>query len=194
MLDLSKAKRIEYRKDKTKVYIFTCNFENCLNELKSERKYLSKHSGYCRRHAHAHLDKPFMSTYNSIKDSVRRTNKKRNRNLEFDLSYEEFLFLTQIGICYYCDRPNIIWRPFLGDGRHRYNLDRKDNTKGYTFDNVVVCCKECNMMKRDWFSAEEFKAIRLFLRKWHNVSKLERDEMIFNLLSIDMKLSFIKNV
>lgn len=34
-------------------------------------------------------------------------------------------------------------------------IDRVDSTKAYVEDNVVACCKRCNLMKRS-YSKEEF--------------------------------------
>lgn len=47
------------------------------------------------------------------------------------------------GKCFYC-----------GDTK-RLGLDRIDNTKGHTKDNVVVCCYECNVARADNFAHEE---------------------------------------
>lgn len=41
-------------------------------------------------------------------------------------------------LCHYC--TNAI--PTIG-------LDRVDNFKGYYLDNIVACCRLCNLMKRD---------------------------------------------
>lgn len=172
------------------VLVFHCMYHDCINEVRSEKwpRKLLKHSGYCRRHSHSYIDKPFLGTYNHFKDSILRTNKKRNRNIEFALSYEEFLFFTQIGTCHYCGEANIVWNEFIGNGRHKYNLDRKDNTRGYTCDNVVVCCKDCNFMKRDWLSYEEFKAVRRFLKNWRESDVNGREEMTYELVSYNMKI------
>lgn len=33
---------------------------------------------------------------------------------------------------------------------YTYNgIDRVDSSKGYEFDNIVTCCGDCNLMKRD---------------------------------------------
>jgi hypothetical protein len=71
----------------------------------------------------------------------------------------------------------------LSDGRFRYNLDRKDNDRGYSFDNVAVCCKECNFMKRNFATAEEFKAMRLLLKRWRESDDLWRKELMLTLVS-----------
>lgn len=52
-----------------------------------------------------------------------------------DLTYEEFIsFLGKP--CYYCGR--II---------EKVSLDRIDNSIGYTINNIVSCCKMCNVAK-----------------------------------------------
>lgn len=76
----------------------------------------------------------------------------------FELSLAQFETLLQKS-CYYCgDLPNnSIKHPtasYIDD--YKYNgIDRVDNTKGYILDNVVTCCKMCNMAKRT-MSKDEF--------------------------------------
>lgn len=41
-----------------------------------------------------------------------------------------------------------------------YSLDRHDNTKGYTFDNVSPCCKHCNQAKGQRTPEEYFQWIK----------------------------------
>jgi len=76
----------------------------------------------------------------------------RKRNIEFSLTREEFKTLT-IGNCEYCGRkPNRAVKhlsqkrtyvnPYLHNG-----VDRVDNTLGYTLDNSVPCCRDCNVGK-----------------------------------------------
>jgi hypothetical protein len=82
--------------------------------------------------------------------------KSHNRGLSFDLSIEEFSFLTK-GNCYYCGlEPQQIKMqkssPYVYNG-----IDRVDNSKGYSKDNCVSCCKYCNsakstMTQNDFFS------------------------------------------
>lgn len=44
------------------------------------------------------------------------------------------------------------------------SLDRQDNSKGYTIDNVGVICWRCNLLKRDG-TLEEFEAIVEYMRR-----------------------------
>ncbi len=80
------------------------------------------------------------------------------RNLEFSLSDEEILSLTQQN-CYYCDSAPSQVATSNGDtGDYIYNgIDRLDNNVGYTPENCVPCCKRCNEWKRA-IPEEEFLA------------------------------------
>lgn len=79
----------------------------------------------------------------------------KKRNLNFDLSKEEFKILTSNN-CYYCDEmPNkkrsgikrtniqgVEWASYICNG-----IDRLDNELGYTLNNCVACCYHCNTAK-----------------------------------------------
>lgn len=74
-----------------------------------------------------------------------------SRKLPFELSREQFKELL-LGVCHYCGRSpsQTIARKFHCHQDFRYNgVDRKDNTLGYTSDNSVSCCGECNARKSD---------------------------------------------
>jgi hypothetical protein len=78
----------------------------------------------------------------------------KNRNLEFNLTKEQFGTLTK-QICFYCGfEPNQISK--CNTGIYVYNgIDRLDNNIGYEIDNCVPCCGYCNAMKRA-HTQEEF--------------------------------------
>ena len=70
----------------------------------------------------------------------------KNRGLANELTKEEWLKLTQED-CYYCHCTSNYG--FSG-------VDRVDNTHGYTTENTVSCCGQCNWEKgtkteREWF-------------------------------------------
>jgi hypothetical protein len=79
------------------------------------------------------------------------------RKLEYNLTEEQFAEITQQN-CYYCGaKPGNIANAKTSFGEYIYNgLDRIDNTKGYMIDNVVSCCKHCNIAKNT-FTLKEFK-------------------------------------
>lgn len=59
--------------------------------------------------------------------------------------------------CYYCGaKPSNTYETSTGRDLLPYNgIDRKDNSKGYTPENVVPCCVVCNKMKKT-LSHDEF--------------------------------------
>lgn len=83
---------------------------------------------------------------------VFRRNAKK-RNLKVSITYEQWYELSQ-GSCFYCGTfrsntnkvggdPKFCGRlPFLYNG-----IDRLDNSIGYTPENSVSCCKNCNFAK-----------------------------------------------
>lgn len=80
----------------------------------------------------------------------------RNRNLEFDLSREQFADLV-FSNCHYCGRePDKTTENRSQAIKQNVNghikwsgVDRKDNSVGYTPENCVAACTQCNMAKRD---------------------------------------------
>ena len=75
------------------------------------------------------------------------------RNIEQDLTDEQIIALHKKN-CYYCGAPSsnvysMAKRNGSVNGIYVYNgIDRVDNTKGYTIDNVVPCCADCNYLKK----------------------------------------------
>ncbi len=80
------------------------------------------------------------------------------------LTFHEFLRFTEEAVCHYCHSP-IKWKKH-GNG-NAYNLDRKDNHKGYTPENCVVCCARCNFGKSSRFSYAEWYEMTQCFRNGH---------------------------
>lgn len=83
----------------------------------------------------------------------------KKRNLIWDISEENYNELISKN-CFYCDRK--LNETGIG-------LDRKNNSLGYTIENVVPCCKMCNETKLDNFDFEEMlllaKVIKIILNE-----------------------------
>lgn len=78
-------------------------------------------------------------------------NKCGYKNIPFNLTKEEFKFLTQQE-CYYCgDMPYLVLYHCKGHSSNfiANGIDRLDSSLGYTLENCVSCCKYCNYAKRD---------------------------------------------
>lgn len=91
-------------------------------------------------------DNPMQSSINALYNKYK--DRARKKNIDFNLSLELFEIETQKK-CYYCNStPQSSYKTGTGKKRYFYNgLDRVDNTKGYTKDNIVPCCKVCNRAK-----------------------------------------------
>lgn len=87
-------------------------------------------------------DPKFSASFNKRYDNI--VNNARYRNIPCKITREEFLYLSGKP-CFYCG---------LDDASIR-GLDRFDNTQGYTLENVVPCCKRCNIAKNN-MTVEEF--------------------------------------
>lgn len=86
--------------------------------------------------------------FNQVFASYRR--QARGRNYSFELTKDEFRELVSSN-CHYCDSPpTSVQSQVRANGDFVYNgVDRMDNSKGYSVENCVPCCKLCNFMKRD---------------------------------------------
>ena len=111
-----------------------------------------------------------ISNMRRIIEGYKRHAKKRGH--EWNLTEEQFNELTQKD-CYYCGaKPNNVRKARGNNGDYIYNgIDRIDNTKGYTIDNIVPCCKTCNLAKNN-LTLQEFKdwrkRLRINYKEWNN--------------------------
>lgn len=119
--------------------------------LKSKRRITLKGRVSCgckRRKLEG--ESSLLEVYNNYK------RKAKERNYEFNITLEEFKNITQKK-CHYCGEPpsNECDRGY-STGSFIYNgIDRVDNIKGYYIDNIVPCCKICNIAKRN-MTVDEF--------------------------------------
>lgn len=94
---------------------------------------------------------------------IRRTNKM---NIPFDLSYEDFERMTT-DACYYCGT-----KVSNGTNDKLLTIDRVDTTQGYSVDNCISCCYECNKLRSNRnqidFLFQVFK-IQSFCSKKYNI-------------------------
>lgn len=81
----------------------------------------------------------------------------KNRGYDFELTKEQFEEVITKP-CIYCgEEKRVHYHKQYSNGAFEYTgLDRYDNSKGYTIDNVVSCCSICNRMKSN-MDAKEFE-------------------------------------
>lgn len=96
----------------------------------------------------------------------------RKRNLQFDISKEEFKILILSECFYYNSKPikvlyyeNNYYPEILANG-----IDRIDNDLGYIFKNCVPCCKQCNQAKSNLLVKDFYKWIKKVYRKKYGIS------------------------
>lgn len=102
---------------------------------------------------------------------VRRTTRRfeyvvghaKRRNKKWELTKEQYETLI-LGPCFYCGLPN--------DTQAGVGLDRLDNDRWYSLDNVVSCCIDCNYVRGKRFTPDEMKIIGQAVR----VVKLKRHD------------------
>jgi 5-methylcytosine-specific restriction endonuclease McrA len=110
-------------------------------------------------------------TKESILRNMRRLHKRYNRecirrNVYWGIGLEPFHKLTSAP-CAYCGKP-----PSQVSRTYTYNgIDRKNPKKGYTDDNCVTACKECNWIKGDRLTFEEMRVVGEALRSFRAKKK-----------------------
>jgi hypothetical protein len=154
------------------------------------RKHLDKFRKYTKRYMDKNGGKPFqtqrMREWRARNNSIRgyychlkATAKYKGREVSF--SFEEFENWNnqQENKCFYCDIPQSISKklgnPWSFKVQKRLSLDRLDSSKGYSLDNICLCCRVCNEVKNNILSKKEMKEIgqKYIKPKWQRQIKDE---------------------
>jgi hypothetical protein len=107
----------------------------------------------------------FLRPYEALYKRFLRVVRTGKAQHKVNLSFRQFLGYTKIKSCHYC-WAHIPWSKYSGEGnKGAYFLDRKDNTKGYSFKNCVVCCVRCNRGKGYSFTYREWRLMTAVFRK-----------------------------
>lgn len=178
MLRKEDAIRVDRSKGGQKVYVFMCA-GGCGKEIRSLSWPLPKRTGLCVRCVKRKDGHPLNTVYSCMRSSVHRTNVRDKRNVEFRLSFDQFLFYAQIDSCCYCG-GKVVWKEWR---QGPYNLDRLDSSGHYEVGNLGVCCFPCNERKRNFYTAEEFRAISLLMRVWRSATAEDKNEIMYDLVN-----------
>ena len=116
------------------------NLKNDQERFEARKLRIKSHYTKKRNH-YLSMGKIYRQTLHGKYIQYRNVAKKRSIN--FKLSEEEFSNFWNCK-CTYCD-----------DLINTIGLDRIDSSKGYQIDNVVSCCRICNVMKSD-LSKDDF--------------------------------------
>lgn len=166
MLDKNKTIDIIIKKSKSgstyKTFIFKCI--ECDNFIKAQSTQLKTHSGKCK--SCTQKNKPYEHILNELIYSC--------KNKQFiNLNYDDFINIIKNNHCHYCNRELIFNKYTRNENleyvSRAYQLDRKNNLEGYTVENVVPCCWNCNRMKSNIYTYEEFIKFIPILKELHNL-------------------------
>ena len=93
--------------------------------------------------------------FENYRSKIISDNNKGGKYKEWELTQDEYLSLVY-GNCHYCGKaPSDKNQWNIGHNKRKSDLqpikingiDRLDSNKGYTLDNCVSCCSECNQLK-----------------------------------------------
>jgi len=110
-----------------------CGEQKTPNDFYKDNQSPRGHVSRCKKCYSSRVKTVIRLTPNHRERSIRAD--ARKRNLPYSLTRDQFVSFWKQP-CSYC-----------GDPIETIGLDRVDNSKGYSFDNVVSCCKVCNSMK-----------------------------------------------
>lgn len=127
---------------------------------------LSKLNSINSRYKLAKKDTGYKSIYNHYKRGA------TVRKLSFNIEFEEFQKLLR-SKCFYCNcnPSNLYMKSYYNV---KYNgIDRIDNKIGYEIDNVVPCCKMCNISKNNYTFEIFFDWITRLSKNYKNIKKFK---------------------
>jgi len=130
--------------------------KRCIVDSSQLKQQKTKSCG-CLRTKH-----PYKWTFTHLINNARQNKNKCN------ITFKQFIKFIKIIKCHYCGKKIKWYKHSIHNGKlspQRYNLDRKNNNKGYTIHNCVVCCKLCNKIKSNIFSYREMIKVGKILSK-----------------------------
>lgn len=114
----------------------------------------------------------------------------KSKGLSFELTKDELKEIIKQD-CYYCGTPpfSSSITTFQSHGAVLYNgIDRIDNENGYTKDNCVSCCLQCNLAKGR-LSVVQFRAWvkRIYVNQFKKLSDKTPGVLFDELCTVDVK-------
>ena len=83
----------------------------------------------------------------------------KSRGIVFQLTLPAYQSMIEGKVCHYCEGS-------LNETGGA--LDRKDSSLGYTVENCVPCCGDCNLIKHGILTYEEMLAVAKLLKEMRN--------------------------
>lgn len=146
-------------KRKHKIYSKLYYLKNKTKIDKINKQYAKEHPEKMKRYRHKFIkNNPDIYLWNSVR------NRCNHNKFKLKITREEFLnwYNKQKKICVYCNLKEENWlktKDSLTKLYKRLQIDRKDNTKGYSLNNIVLACPRCNITKSDFFSYKQMRKV-----------------------------------
>lgn len=103
------------------------------------------------RESNARWERSLPGKFNHMKKSAKR------RGLLVDMTLDQYMLLLEDKTCHYCKN---------GLAETGSSLDRKNSNLGYSVENCVPCCTDCNMIRgKDRISHLEMIEVANLLNK-----------------------------
>lgn len=141
--DLTKFGKWKFGKDGLRPTCRACKTEQDKHYKDYNREYSKRYYTYTAR-----------GRYFRLKNSAKKHGNSVNMTATEFVSW----WNSQSKTCYYCGQGLTI-----GAGiKHRpsaLTIDRRDNTMGYTLENIAFACRRCNLIKGDWLTEKQMLEI-----------------------------------
>jgi hypothetical protein len=150
-----KKEELEWR---TKDYLGNPEKHKARNDSRKQYKS-SWHIENKRKHPKAYAESHSLASQKSSRaiggrfSTLKYSAKRRGYACEITLDQLKILISKP---CHYCQGP----LNETGAG-----VDRKNNSVGYIFDNLVPCCRPCNIIKNDLLTEYEMLQVAKLLRR-----------------------------
>ncbi len=148
-------------KDRSRMWLCKCDCGKDFTALAYTLINGSRQSCGCLWKEHLHM-KALPNKRASVNLVIRDyKNHAKARGNKYELSDDDFIKITQ-SPCFYCGaHPSNSTHNRRGSGNYIYNgIDRIDNSNGYSLNNIVSCCRTCNLAKRDMSQQDFFQWIK----------------------------------
>lgn len=135
-----------------------CGEDKSVDDFAKSNKVSSGYQNYCKVCSNQHTRAWRKANPSVLKISQHKTKQNlrtrygqllgnaRRRKIEVNLSFEDFKTIVSPS-CFYCAGS----LPVTGAGIDRINCD-----KGYSLDNCIACCTDCNLTRNRLWSFDEF--------------------------------------
>lgn len=131
-----------------------CGEVQVLSQFRKDARNRSGYGATCKACASEYMKTYYSTTsagiYNRLRDSASSQYKP------FHISSDEFAdwWARQKQECHYCEQALTLSK----SRTHKLTdktFDRKNSTKGYILDNIVLSCRRCNLMKGNWLTYQQ---------------------------------------